>query len=1113
MKLFLGTANTGKSERILSRIAEVMAEKKGTPFLITPSTNAAEVFLKRLEAICAGKTAKGSLPNSISFPALFEKILRLSGETARVLTTFERYKLLRLAIAKLANENRLVYFDKTADKPGVINSLAKFINELWRANIDAKEFAKLTENRSKKDTDVALIFQSYESALKNAKAFDAEGAGLFALRFLKSINQGEKNFSDAWKAKLKSSFPFLAADGFDFYTPVQVKILSLLSHMGVETSATLTFSEARAVHLWQEQTFRRFKEENAEVIHCPNSLPSEISQLADAFMSDAKQTGSDNAVGKTTREISENPGAENLDIGEKKSPVKIISAPERASEVRAVARAIKRLVLEENFDLEDITIVCRSLNAYEHYFERVFEESLIPLELDNQLALAENPFIIAFLNLLKLQLHHFPRRAVVESLRSPYFNYSEFGLDEKNIDLLEAISLDEKITRTKNQWLDALEHPTTKRKFDDEKEIEAIQQEPKSALATKLRNFFEAVSFEKPMQRKGFVQGIRHLLALLKIDEQMVFVDEGSQEERQKAKGYKSDESENQIAAYHAFLELLELLSKEDDADAIGNRLLGDDSLNDFEKQKRHSWADIFIELERAVAATTFRRAKMKHSSIVVQEAHNLRPRNYRAIFIVGLIEGEFPKKSAETTPYTVAEKNDFRKLGIDFAETINDAGADLTQFHKAMTRASERLFLSYGRTDFAGGELLKSYLIDEVKAITQPVEIRLAQIEKDSENSVSQEAISLEELALQAAKHLPQLGKSHFDKRQSGATSVFLLLESRLKSWPTTLRAALVEHGRLTGKERAVFGGQIVDEKLAAKIRERFAEDYSWSATRLNDFGLCPFRFFAKNVLNLVPLEEPSEGFGAEGLGSAYHEILEKTFSDFAAQKMQLNEATIEQAIATAERITEDILQKLLDDRKIRKSSLWDFEKNEIKKRLVNLLRSEVLANAAQPVTSVAFEQSFGFKNQPPLVIEDAEGKIKIRGTIDRIDKNDKGLVVIDYKTSRSPISPKEALHGRNLQLPIYLMAANGLKKFEDEVQSGYFLHIYSCKKGSEFPNKQATVAEITQTAENFIREYVNKARRAEFPVQPNQNRCPAFCNYDVMCRIQSLNTSTGED
>src|SRR5205085_4285770 len=128
------------------------------------------------------------------------------------------------------------------------------------------------------------------------------------------------------------------------------------------------------------------------------------------------------------------------------------------------------------------------------------------------------------------------------------------------------------------------------------------------------------------------------------------------------------------------------------------------------------AWPAFVAEVERALASVSYDRGTVARPCVVAQEAHRLRPRRYRVVFVLGLIEGEFPARLTERAPYTLAERAELRQAGLDLTETITDAGADLLQFYKAMSRAVERLYLTFARTDVAGGELLPSYLIEEVQ-------------------------------------------------------------------------------------------------------------------------------------------------------------------------------------------------------------------------------------------------------------------------------------------------------------------------------------------------------------------------------------------------------------
>jgi ATP-dependent helicase/DNAse subunit B len=193
----------------------------------------------------------------------------------------------------------------------------------------------------------------------------------------------------------------------------------------------------------------------------------------------------------------------------------------------------------------------------------------------------------------------------------------------------------------------------------------------------------------------------------------------------------------------------------------------------------------------------------------------------------------------------------------------------------------------------------------------------------------------------------------------------------------------------------------------------------------------------------------------------------------------------------------------------KVRRTRLWEFEKSEIKRRIARLLDREAEWNDERAALPIYFERKFGIDGAKPLVIETAEDEVKLCGIVDRIDQREDGWVVIDYKTARAPIAYSEALAGRNLQLPIYAMAATRVINESQPIAAAYYLHIHSRKKGTELPHKsdtQLTVDGLIAHAEARIRDYVTRIRRGEFPVHPSNAACCVNCDYKVMCRIQSL-------
>jgi ATP-dependent helicase/nuclease subunit B len=1071
MKLLTGPANSGKTERIFARLGEAIAEDRGRVFLIVPSSQASEVMSARLYDYLHRRGVQAKSQIIRTFPGLYKDILTATGRASTTVAAIARARVLRRCISYLAETDSLEYFGPTSHTEGIVPALAGFIDELWRSGVSPDEFAQFAEARTAKDRDIARVFSTYNSELTGLGLLDVEGAGRAAIEALAGAGG--------------LAYSLVAADGFSYYTPVQVNLLSRLDSFGVETVAALTFQDGRAVHLWQEPTRARFATAGAEVINSASKADGIIDRAASALMNDEQISSPDSLP---------NPSAAS-------HAITVVSAPDRGAEVRAVLREVKKLVSKYGYRRDEIMFVCRSLAPYLHHFERVSAEYLLPIAIDCAFALGDNPLVVSTLRLLKLGIDSYPRRPTIDCLRSPYFDLTAFGLTDAAISTIERTSLSGNVTRGVEQWTEAITGAGERARargldYDEQEDDTAITRRERYAeIASKLKDFFDTVTFARDAARFAHSGKILSVIDSLKID--------GCLED--------GDDREGDRRALEKFRELVRAIGVEPGPPDQTSRGASPSGVIE--------WSSFYEELEQAVAACVYDRPRQAQGAVIAQELHNLRPRRYRSVFVLGLVEGELPVRLTERSPYTMIEREEIRRCGIDLAETAADAGADLTQFYKAISSATERLYLSWARTDLAGGELLRSYLIDEILAAAPACEVRIPQNPTRAERMSPHNIGSLQELAVATAYCLRQStdGEDNDTSRlQDELREATALLGSNLKSWPMTLRGAAVEWGRMRGRSEPGFAGLIEDEELLARLEKLIGPTCVWSVSQLNDYGTCPFRFFARQVLRLTDAAEPVEGFAADRLGNAYHRILEKLHARLQVEGKPLSLESLDVATELAATISEGELEEMVAAGELRRGALWEFEKEQIRRNVVALLHKEIEWSGESAARPVAFEQKFGLGGWPALQVQSEGGSIKLCGIIDRIDEGEDGLVVIDYKTSKTPIRHNDALDGRNLQLPIYLMAAARVVRPGGRVSSAYYLHINSRKKGSPLPHRddsRLTLDGIIAQAEDYIRRYVGDAQAGLFPVRPNKGRCPNQCEIEPLCRIHTLGPQSHGD
>jgi len=205
-------------------------------------------------------------------------------------------------------------------------------------------------------------------------------------------------------------------------------------------------------------------------------------------------------------------------------------------------------------------------------------------------------------------------------------------------------------------------------------------------------------------------------------------------------------------------------------------------------------------------------------------------------------------------------------------------------------------------------------------------------------------------------------------------------------------------------------------------------------SATALEEYARCPFRFFAHKILGIEPPDEPEEALEFTPLdrGSLYHEVLERFMRKVTSSGPgRADPSHLKQLFEIADRAIDSGRWSLAGYRGSRR-----LERRSLRLNLAVWLRNECAERT--DLLPAHFEVRFGGASRrgddPTLSSErpvrfDAGKDIEVLfgGRIDRLDLSESGARarVVDYKTG-NPKGVKDPLdRGRHLQLPVYLLAA----------------------------------------------------------------------------------------
>lgn len=314
-----------------------------------------------------------------------------------------------------------------------------------------------------------------------------------------------------------------------------------------------------------------------------------------------------------------------------------------------------------------------------------------------------------------------------------------------------------------------------------------------------------------------------------------------------------------------------------------------------------------------------------------------------------------------------------------------------------------------------------------------------------------------------------------------------------RLEDHPVAFEgpaAAYAATAPLRNQAFGPFSGKVDPAKLVLKRRH--------SATKLETYAACPFRWFLSEALGLRSEEAPEEliQISSRDKGSLVHEILERYILGALKGKPRDYRA--------ARRVAEEVFAEWEARGLTGKPLLWDFDRQVILRELQRFVQEDTL----EPV---AAELSFGRgpDDYPAVEVEVAGERIAFSGQADRVDREGAGLVVTDYKTGGAAefdgLEEDPVMAGTKLQLHIYARAARAACGDEKTpVRARYW---FVSEKG-DF--KECAV-DLDRDAERFkeaLHTLTTSIKAGLFPARPGEDSFWGYkncsrCDFDRLCRV----------
>lgn len=756
------------------------------------------------------------------------------------------------------------------------------------------------------------------------------------------------------------------------------------------------------------------------------------------------------------------------------APIECFKTVDRAFEMDHVVRLVKDAMVNEGIAGSEILVLVPSMRKYRASLETAFVDASLPYFIDDTVDLKSQPVVQHVIKLLRLHKDNFKRADLLSILRSIYFKATAYELSSEEIEKLIELSYTKKIVEGANEWLNLAFEAGIKPKL--KKLFEDLTPPQGHKTLT------EMVAFCEDVLERAF--DLEQIKVLAELNPQAAWVVDRS------------------------LFELRNCLASFVTEDSI----LSDASETKTEHIVKYDYAAFDEKLLHAIERANFRRVETSIKPVTICSFDFAPNRLFKKVFIAGLVEGDFPRPKRNKGFVTTEEEKNWERFGIKIESLRSHPSFETGMFHSLLDRAVDKTVVSHPMWDQDGEEKLPSFIL-----ASEPEKFQIKELPPlidglEKPISVRSRIASLFNSGVRDQINHPSL----IDTTQELQESISMLL------------------ARQEAQSDSRYNGNL--EELVQTGTMNVSVPEFFSASRLNDYGKCPFRYWVNHMLAINPIEEPELKLDTRDLGQAYHKVLEVFYQGVIQDNICLNCVEQTQIDLRLAKAIEVGMKWLEDNTNALGQEFWPFQKREMTFRIERFVSKEIerLHKDKDGSIPLRVEASFGMDNVPPLVLSDQKTTVKLRGKIDRIDAvgnncpehlpaqslMHKPLKVIDYKSSSAAISEKEAQYGRNIQLPVYAMACMQVLYPGEKVNTGNYLSITSGKSIGKLDfdkqKKNPEDPKLLDLTEYKILSFKKGMSKGNFSVRPNGSDVCKSCDHARICRIPELSaavSSGGEE
>ena len=947
LRIIYGRAGTGKSEYCYKEIAKKVKEEK--ILIITPEQFSFTSEKKLMEAIDTQAVLNAEVV-TLSRMA-YRVINEIGGKTETNLSKCGKAMLIYSILNN--NKKELKFLGKTDEN---VDMAETAITEFKKHGISVEQLKQEMDKQEdiylkNKLKDMCTIYENFEEQLSGKYIDETDLLTILAENIEKT---------DMFKNIL------IYIDEFAGFTSQEYEIIKKLIQIAKQVTITICTDELHEV-----------KNPDTDIFYSNENTVNRLLETAkdcDAKVEEIKLENTYRFKNAELMHLEQNLYNNRAKKYENQTKnIQLFLAKNQFSEIEEVAKNILKLVRDNGYRYRDISIITKNIATYSSLARAIFNKYDIPIFIDENRDLNQNILIQYVLAILEIFTKNWSHEAV--------FNYIKIGfsgLEEDDIFKLEKYCLKWGIKQ--NKWKKEFTYGKYEEK--DKLEIERLEQMRKK-LVNPLIKLKSRIDENKTAE--NISKAIYQFLVEQEITEK---IQEKIEELEEIGEVDLANEYENSLNTIIDVLDEIVLVFKDD-------------------KITIDKYAQI---LKVGFKNSSLTKIPGTQDQVIMGDVDRSRSHKVKAIFIIGLNDGEFPSVHKDEGFLNDTDREILKQNGIELAKgTIDKLYEDNFNIYKAFTTAEEKLYLLYSSSDMQGKALRPSMLINKIKKIYPMIQEQSDVISRKDE--ILNKKTTYEELINNISKL----------KEQDSIEKIWYYVYDYYQKdteWNERLKQSL----------KGLNYTNIPEKIEQENIDRLYGNTLVTSISKLERYRSCPFSYYLQYGLKIKPQEELK--IQTLNTGTFIHEVIDEFFERVKEAGRQLEEITDEEL---AEIINKIIDEKLGQNKNYIFTSTAKYRalvvrlKKIIKKALKYIIETIVQSRFKVLGTEIEFGEKGKYK---PIRMTLENGKrIEIIGKIDRIDtaqgEDGKYLRIIDYKSSAKNIDLNEVYAGLQIQLLTYLDAA----------------------------------------------------------------------------------------